>query len=102
MFQRLIGHKVFVTVAVERGKGANTRVIRSVEDKGIDPEFNAADPRFVFDYDSLDHRMRAKLATQQQPQPQPQQPATTQQQPVAAPVQQQWQQQQQQWLQVPG
>jgi len=80
--QSLIGHKVFIHVAVERTGTNNVRVIRSWEDKGVDPNYNPADPAWQFDYSALPTQQRRKLATQQQ------QPVQMQQAPVPMPLQQ--------------
>lgn len=63
--QSLVGHKVFLSVAVEGTGEANVRSVRSVDDKGIDPEYVAGDPAWTFDYTALEPKMIAKLATQQ-------------------------------------
>jgi hypothetical protein len=59
--QSLIGHRVFLTVAVERGGGGNTRVIRSVQDHGADADYDSARPEWVFDYSALDDRLLRRL-----------------------------------------
>ncbi|MEK6311787.1 MAG: hypothetical protein V4755_13890, partial [Curtobacterium sp.] len=91
--QSLIGHKIIAHVAIEKAGEVYVRMIRAWEDKGIDPEYNAADPSFQFDYSALDAKnakLRSKLATQQPP---AQQVPTQQQQqqgypqPMGAPAQ---------------
>lgn len=59
--QSLIGHRVFLTVAVERGSSGNTRVLRSVQDHGVDPDYDTARPEWVFDYSALDARLLGRL-----------------------------------------
>jgi len=76
--QALVGHKVFITKGVEGTGGNNVRVVRSFEDKGIDPEFMAGvnngiqtNALFIYDYDQPQNQggmgpeMLAKMATRQ-------------------------------------
>ena len=56
--QNLRGHKVSVTVAVEKFKSGakikKSRVLRSIIDKGVDPSFDAASADFQVSYGGID------------------------------------------------
>ncbi|MGN7187015.1 hypothetical protein [Microbacterium enclense] len=87
--QGLIGHRVFITAVLEGTGDVNVRIIRSCEDKGVDPDYMATvtqldgrnvqtNPEFIYDYNfpagtnsgGMGPDMLAKLASRQQvPQP---------------------------------
>jgi len=58
----LVGHKVLVTIAVEKAGGKNVRILRAIEDRGIDSEHDGltlADGAALIDWTEKE---RAKIA----------------------------------------